>query len=91
MTTEPEFQTITMAEIYARQGLYEKAAEIYTHLLKREPHRKDLADALSELEKRFAEKEIKAEGDLAALFSQWIDLMLTYKRLQYLKHIKSRL
>lgn len=91
MTTETEFQTVTMAEIYASQGLYEKAAEVYKYLLKREPHRQDLAVALSEVEKRRFEREGKVDGDLATLFGQWIELILMYKRLQFLKHIKSRL
>ena len=91
MTTENEFQTVTMAEIYASQGLYEKAAEVYKYLLKQEPHRQDLALALSEVEKQQFERKGEVDGDLATLFSQWIELIFMYKRLQFLKHIKSRL
>jgi len=90
MATDFDFQTATMAKVLADQGHYLKAAEIYRNLLKREPHRRDLADALSEVEKRIFEAAKRPEGHLASLFDEWIELVFRYKRLRYLKSMKKR-
>ncbi len=91
MIEEPDFYTITMAKIYVSQGYLEKAYKVYTHLLEHEPDRRDLADALNEVQKKLSEKEKKRPGDLVSLCGKWIDLMFRYNRLQKLKQIKNRL
>ncbi len=91
MALEPEFQTVTMAQIYAQQGHYKKAVEIYKNLLEREPNRQDLAAALSEVEKKLSEMESNTDGDLADLLGKWIELILIYKGLHHLKVIKSKI
>lgn len=44
-----EMQTRTMAEVYAAQGLVERAVEIYEELLARDPGSPELQDRLAEL------------------------------------------
>jgi tetratricopeptide (TPR) repeat protein len=88
MAKETDFYTGTMAKVYTDQGHWDKAAEIYRHLLRLEPERIDYLEALAE-----AEKKLKTDGkqpveDLAPLFHQWIDLMLRYKNLQKLRRLK---
>ena len=89
--SDTEFYTATMAKVYAAQGHFEKAAEIYRYLLNREPDRQDLIDALSEMEKKLSEKTSKTGTDLVPLFSKWIDLMLRYARIQKLKKFQQGL
>ena len=80
------FYTRTMAKVYAGQGNFGKAAEIYNYLLKKDPGRQDLIDALSEIESKGFDKD---RENLFMLFSEWIDLLLKYNNLQRLKKLKS--
>jgi hypothetical protein len=80
------FYTKTMAKVYADQGKFEKAAEIYQHLLKKEPGRQDLINAISEIDKKRFEKN---SGGLGDLLSIWLDLSLRHSRLQQLKNLKT--
>lgn len=86
------FYTRTMAKVYADQGNLLKAAEIYRYLLECEPERRDLKDALSEIEGKLNEK---SPDDLIKLFNRWTDLLLKYHNVRklmrfrnYLKDIK---
>lgn len=88
MSDDKLFYTKTMAKIYADQGNLEKAAEIYRYLLKHEPDRQDLIDALSEVEKRLFEKDPE---DLVKLFSKWVDLLLKHYGLHKLKKLQNYL
>ena len=82
---DTDFYTVTMAEVYAQQGHFEKAAEIYRFLLEREPNRKDIADALAEIEKRIGKGGAMTDRDLVPLFRKWVQLTLEVNRLQKLK------
>ena len=90
MEKETDFYTATMARVYADQGYWDKAAEIYRHLLQLEPERSDYLDALAEAEKKIISSGRKPLEDLAPLFQQWFDLMLKYKNLQKLHKLKNR-
>jgi hypothetical protein len=79
------FYTRTMAKVYADQGNFGKAAEIYNYLLKQEPGCQDLIDALSEIENRGFNKN---RENLFMLFSEWIELLLKYNGTQKLKKLK---
>jgi tetratricopeptide (TPR) repeat protein len=79
MEKETDFYTGTMAKVYAGQGHWDKAAEIYRHLLRMEPERTDYLEALAEAEKMLNITGNPAAEDLAPLFHEWIDLMLKYK------------
>ncbi len=77
-----------MAKVYADQGKLGQAAEIYRHLLRKEPDRQDLIDALAEIDnKRFE----KGAENLGSLFSTWVDLLLAHRRLQKLKKLQRQL
>jgi len=80
------FYTRTMAKVHAGQGNLGKAAEIYKYLLKQEPGRQDLIDALSEIENKGFNED---QENLFMLFSEWIDLLLKYNKLQRLRKLKS--
>lgn len=80
------FYTRTMAKVYVGQGNLGKAAEIYNYLLKREPGCQDLIDALSEIESKGFNKK---KETLFMVFSEWIDLLLKYNRMQKLNKLKS--
>jgi hypothetical protein len=79
------FYTRTMAKVYADQGNLGKAAEIYNYLLKQEPGRQDLIDALSEIENRGFDKD---RENLFMLFTEWIDLLLRYNGMKKLKKLR---
>ncbi len=86
---DTEFFTATMAGLYARQGHYEKAAEIYRYLLEREPERRDVADALLEIEKKLSQQTPKTDDELVALFGRFFNLIHRYDRLKRLKRLRS--
>lgn len=91
MINDPDFYTVTMARIYENQGLWNKAAEIYRYLLKQEPDRKDLAEALAEVERKMEAAINKKPNDLIPLFREWINLTLQHSRLQKLRRFKGKL
>lgn len=88
MQDETDFYTATMAKVYADQGHWDKAADIYRHLLRLEPERIDYLEALAEAEKKSKPAPARPVEALAPLFHQWIDLMLRYKNLQKLRRLK---
>jgi len=90
MIKDPEFYTVTMARVYEDQGLWDKAADIYRYLLKQEPERQDLAQALDEVERKMRDAARKKPNDLIPLFQEWINLQLKYSRLQKLRRFKDR-
>jgi hypothetical protein len=88
MEKETDFYTGTMAKVYAVQGLWDKAAEIYRHLLRMEPERTDYLEALAEAERMLSASSKQSVEDLAPLFHEWIDLMLKYHNLKRLRRLK---
>ena len=88
MSKNDVFYTRTMAKVYADQGNLAKAAEIYRYLLEAEPERRDLMDALFEIEKKLNET---SSDDLAEHFGRWIDLLFKYHNVQKLKRLRNYL
>ncbi|MCF8080056.1 MAG: tetratricopeptide repeat protein [Desulfobacterales bacterium] len=88
METTPEFYTRTMAKVYADQGHYDKAAEIYRHLVEKEPHRYELKAELADLEMILAQIGTGPARDLTPLFRQWFDLIGRYNSVQRLKRLR---
>ena len=82
------FYTRTMAKVYIDQGNLLKAAEIYRYLLESEPERRDLKDALFEIERKLNEK---SPDDLIKLFNRWMDLLLKYHNVQKLMRFRNYL
>jgi len=72
-STSPEFATLTLAEIYLKQGLHQEAIQIYRRILKEDPNnsvaRAKLEELLSQqvseeeklVESTFAEEEVPEE------------------------------
>ncbi len=85
MAEEQEFETETMAGIYASQGHYGKAIGIYRRLLEQAPERSDLKDKLLRIESK---KKYEDETRLAGKFSEWLDLLMKRKKLKALKQLK---
>jgi hypothetical protein len=81
-------RTATMAKIYAGQGHYDIAAEIYRHLLRENPDRRDWADALAQIEAKLAAQAESRLRDPAGRLADWIALMLSYRRLLDLRDIR---
>jgi hypothetical protein len=81
-------QTATMAKIYAGQGHYDLAAEIYHHLLRENPDRRDWADALAQIEAKLAVQAESRFRDPAGRLAEWIGLMLSYRRLLDLRDVR---
>ena len=91
MNPEVDIYTETMAKVYADQGHWAKAAEIYRYLVQLEPQRTDLADALAEAQRKMDEKAVKKPEQLVPLFQEWIELLLQHEKLQKLKKLRSKL
>lgn len=54
---EPEIATGTLAEIYAQQGLYERALEIYRRIRDRRPEDAEIARRIAAIEEAMAREE----------------------------------
>lgn len=87
MVGNKDFETETMAGIYASQGHYRKAVAIYHRLLAAHPDRTDLEDKLLRIEAR---KQIEDENRLIAKFSEWIDLLMKRRKLDALQYFRSK-
>jgi Trp operon repressor len=85
MAVEKEFETETMAQIYADQGHYDKAAAIYRRLLIQAPEREDLHRRLKAVEERL---ESTASRTLSTQFSAFIDLLLKKKQIDKLRNLR---
>ena len=85
MKQEVDVYTKTMAKVFASQGHWEKVAEIYRHLLAKEPEQLEFAEALAEAENKIEERRRKNPAQLISLFSEWFDLLFKVEALQKLK------
>ena len=83
-----DIYTETMAKVYADQGHWAKAAEIYSHLAIKEPDRQDLADALAEAKIKMSEISREYPEKLVPLFREWIELMFQREKLEKLKRMR---
>ena len=91
MPNKAEVYTETMAKIYVDQGYFEKAAEIYRHLLKAEPDRQDLIEALARVESKISTPQNKSLKDTVPLLAEWIELLLRYHNVRKLKRLKEKI
>ena len=87
MVDHPEFLTKTMAKVYADQGLYKKAAQIYRYLSDKEPENRALKDALSEMEAALGKEAQQEKKNLVPLFREWITLSLKYNNIKKLRRL----
>jgi len=91
MSEDINIYTETMAKVYAAQGHWGKAAEIYRHLLTGAPARKDFADALAEAETKMLNDSPENSEQLVPLFREWIELLFRCEKLQKLRNLKDRI
>lgn len=89
MGSDSNEYTLTMAQVYAGQGHWEKAVEIYRHLAGEQPGREDLQDALRVAQEHLEQVGAKQLEDLAPLLETWLKLQTRVHQLQKLKKIKT--
>jgi hypothetical protein len=77
-----------MAKIYAGQGHYERAADIYRHLLSENPERPDWDAALKQIEAKLSARAQGFSRNLTDRLAQWIGLMLDFRRLRDLQDLE---
>jgi hypothetical protein len=80
--------TLTMAQVYAGQGHWKKAVEIYRHLVMEQPEREDLRQGLKAAEEALVARGSSQLDELAPLLQTWLKLQIRQhqmKRLQLLK------
>ena len=91
MKPDADIYTETMAKVYADQGHWAKAVEIYQHLVKVEPQREELADALAHARQKMEEQPDSQPENLVPLFREWIELLLQQEKLERLKKLRKKL
>ena len=91
MSPDVDIYTETMARVYADQGHWAKAVEIYRHLVELEPERQDLSDALEHAREKLKESPDANPEELVPLFRKWIKLLLQQEKLEKLKKLRSKL
>ena len=91
MSPDVDIYTETMAGVYADQGHWAKAVEIYRHLVELEPQRQDLFDALEHARQKMDEHPDTSPEGLVPLFRQWIELLLQKEKLERLRKLRSKL
>jgi hypothetical protein len=75
MIADPESYTAAMARLYADQGYLRKAAEIYRHLIRRHPERKELLEELKQVEERIAQSPAPTRKDIELLLREWMEMV----------------
>ena len=91
MSQDVDIYTETMAKVYADQGHWAKAVEIYRHLVQLAPDRQDLCDALEHARQKMKEHPDATPEELVPLFRKWIKLLLQQEKLERLKKLRSKL
>jgi tetratricopeptide (TPR) repeat protein len=82
--------TKTLAKLYADQGYYDKAIEIYRHLVKKFPEREDLLDDFSDLKVKIQRIKTSNEPELSVLFQRWFDLLAKYRQINAIQREMNR-
>lgn len=90
-TGELPIRTATMAKIFAQQGHYDEAIEIYRHLLDKDPDRMDLSEALARTEEKRAQKIASTPSDTGSVLANYIGLLLNYRQLLDLQDLQRQL
>ena len=85
MATEKDFETETMARIYADQGHYDKAAAIYRRLLMQTPECDDLRGRLEAVE---GLQNATESHSLADHMSEWVQLLMKKRQIDKLRKLR---
>jgi len=91
MNQKVDIYTETMAKVYADQGHWARAVEIYRHLVQTEPQRQDLIDALEHARRKMELQPDTRPEKLVPLFREWIELLLQQEKLEKLKKLRRKL
>ena len=91
MNKQVNIYSATMAKVYADQGHWDRAVEIYQHLALIEPQRQDLIDDLEHARKKMEEQAGTRPEKLVPLFREWIELLLQQEKLEKLKKLRRKL
>ena len=91
MNPDVDIYTETMARVYADQGHWAKAVDIYQHLVQVDPQREDLAAALAHARQKMEELSHSRPETLVPLFREWIELLLQQEKLERLKKLRKKL
>jgi tetratricopeptide (TPR) repeat protein len=81
MSNPDQRYTKTLAKLYADQDHFDKAIEIYQHLIEKFPEREDLLDDFEDLKVKMQRIKTSNEPELAVLFKQWFDLLAQYRQI----------
>ena len=90
MSADVDIYTETMAKVYADQGHWAKAVEIYQQLVQIEPQREDIADALAYARQKLETQPDSRPEKLVPLFREWIELLLQQEKLERLKKLRKK-
>ena len=90
MSKDPAILTRTMAEVFTRQGHYDRAIEIYRYLLEKNPDQPELRQAMEEVETLSYEQTRGYVKELSILVSEWIELMQKYRLIRKLNYLLKR-
>ena len=71
----------TLAKLYADQARYDKASEIYRHLIEKFPERKDILEDFADLKAKMERAKTAKKPPLPALFQQWLELLKKYRQM----------
>lgn len=82
MITDKSLFTQTLAKVYAEQGHFQEAAQIYRHLLETWPNRPEYREAFQQIENRLATDGLQTDQALIGLISTWVDLEMGYARMK---------
>ena len=91
MNQEVDIYTETMAKVYADQGHWAKAVDIYRHLVQTGPQRQDLIDALEHARQKMEAQPGTRPEKLVPLFREWIELLLQQEKLAKLNRLRNKL
>lgn len=85
MEKEETVFTATMAKIYAEQGHFEKAADIYRYLIATQKHEPDLPALLDAVEQKILALKSDSEEKLSMLLEEWVWLLIRQKEIKQLQ------
>lgn len=89
MALDSNEYTLTMARVYAGQGHWGNAVEIYRHLVEEQPDREDLLKALQLAQEQLEAQGVKRLEDLSPLLNTWLKLLTRVHQLEKLSKIKA--
>jgi len=85
MPEDSEFYTATMAKVYAGQGHWDKAVEIYQYLLRQDSSRKDYVAALKDARYKLNSESVAQITELSELIGKWVEILLKLQTLEKLR------